>query len=73
MYNSLPWEEDITRVYELRSVSTRSSEGIFLFPYKKGDIWCSVEAPGVGCIHFFPRMHVWIYICIGVEETERTK
>lgn len=61
MYNSLPWEEDITRVYELRSVSTRSSEGILLFPYKKGDIWYSVEAQGVGRIHFFPP-----YACMGL-------
>lgn len=45
MYTSLPWEGDITRVYEFQ----RSSEGISFcvrFHRKKGDIWCSVEAQG---------------------------
>lgn len=72
MYNSLPWEEDITRVYVLRAVGTSSSEGILLFPSttKKGDIWCTVEAPGGGfvcifCVHGF--------ICIVVSEKGRTK
>lgn len=53
MYNSLPWQEDITRVYVLRPVGTSSSEGILLFSSKKGDIWCIVETPGWVCEHFF--------------------
>lgn len=53
MYNSLPWEEDITRVYVLRPVGTGSSEGVLLFPLEKGDSWCFVEAPGGwACAHF---------------------
>lgn len=63
MYNSLPWEEDITRVYVSRPAGTGSSEGILLFPSRKGDIWCIVEAPG----------GVWsvcIFVCIVVSENK---
>lgn len=35
MYNSLPQEEDITRVYVLRPVGISNPEGILLFPLKK--------------------------------------
>lgn len=73
MYNSLPWEEDITRVYVLRPVGTSSSEGILLFPSKKkkkGNIWCIVEAPGGGFVRIFC---VHGFICIVVSEKGRTK
>lgn len=35
MYNSLPREEDITRVYVLRPVGISNPEGILLFSLKK--------------------------------------
>ncbi len=60
MYNSLPWEEDITRVYVLRPVGTSSSEGVLLFPLEKGDSWCTVEAlGGGGLVHIFVCT-VWV-------------
>lgn len=71
MYNSLPWEEDITRVYVLRPVGTSSSEGILLFPSKKkrkGNIWCIVEAPGGGFVRIFLR--AWVYMHCGLGERE---
>lgn len=73
MYNSLPWEEDITRVYVLRPVGTSSSEGILLFPSKKkkkvtfGVLW---KHQGVGLCAFFC---VHGFICIVVSEKGRTK
>lgn len=42
MYNSLLWEEDITRVYVLRPVGISSSEGVLFSSAEKGDIWCIV-------------------------------
>lgn len=44
MYNSLPWEEDITRVYVLRPVGTIVSlRGLYCFTSKKkvtfGVLW----------------------------------
>lgn len=60
MYNSLPWEEDITRVYVLRPVGTSSSEGILLFPSKKkvtfGALW---KHQGVGLCAFFACMGLY--------------
>ncbi len=73
MYNSLPWEEDITRVYVLRPVGTGSSEGILLFPLEKGDSWCIVEAlRGWVCTPF--RVYcIGLNVHCGSEEKKKTK
>lgn len=71
MYNSLPWEEDITRVYVLRPVGTIVSlRGLYCFTLKKkGDIWCIVEALASGFVCIF--LCVWVYVCIVVSEKKR--
>lgn len=73
MYTSLPWAEDITRVYEFQ----RSSEGIFFVcvsKEKKVTFGAAWKYKGAGlCTFPPPRMHVWVYICIVVGEAERTK
>lgn len=67
MYNSLPREEDITRVYVLRPVGISNPEGILLFSLKKrkekeNDIWCSVDAIGI---------FVYIGVCVHCGPTEK--
>lgn len=70
MYNSLPWEEDITRVYMLKPVGFSCSEGILLFPLKKGDIWCIVDAKGVSLC---ASLCVWLCIVDANRKRVRTK
>lgn len=70
MYNSLPWDEDITRVYVLRPVGTSSSEGILLFPSKKGDIWCIVEALGGEFVCIFVCTHLCVHCGLGAKENK---
>lgn len=70
MYNSLPWEEDITRVYMLKPAGFSCSEGILLFPLKKGDIWCTVDAKGLS---LGASLCVWLCIVDPDRKSVRTK
>lgn len=71
MYNSLPWEEDITRVDVLRPVGTGSSEGILSFPSEKkvtfGVLWMH---RGVSLYAFLCAR---VYVCIAVSGKKRTE
>lgn len=60
MYTSLPWAEDITRVYKFQ----RSSEGIFLcaFQKKKKVIFGAAQ----GWFVYIPSPPTPTYACMGL-------
>lgn len=73
MYNSLPWEEDITRVYVWRPVGFVALRGFYGFPRKKvtfGVLWMQGGAGGGICI--FVCMTLCVY-CGLREKENRTK
>lgn len=61
MYNSLPWEEDITRGVCVETCGISNPEGISLFSLeKKGDIWWIVDAFGGTTLSAFV---VFFFLC----------